>query len=175
MWTYIYPDELYHHGILGMKWGIRRYQNKNGTLTSEGKRRAKKRRDDYDTLSTNRYSNKKYYRDATDEELIRATHRNNLEANYQNSVYNKKLAYERLHPTKTKLGKKIVGTFGNALLNKAANDITSTVYDSGKGKVIEMLGEQKTKHNAKKETIKGQMSIEDMFYDGKKKKKKIFN
>lgn len=28
-----------HHGILGMKWGVRRYQNKDGTLTSMGKRR----------------------------------------------------------------------------------------------------------------------------------------
>lgn len=30
---------LKHHGIKGMKWGIRRYQNKDGTLTAAGKRK----------------------------------------------------------------------------------------------------------------------------------------
>ncbi len=37
-----YHDEgiyLEHHGILGQKWGIRRYQNRDGTLTAEGKQR----------------------------------------------------------------------------------------------------------------------------------------
>lgn len=32
-------NELQHHGIPGMKWGIRRFQNKDGSLTSDGKKR----------------------------------------------------------------------------------------------------------------------------------------
>lgn len=35
-------NELYHHGIKGMKWGVRRFQNPDGTLTAAGRRRERR-------------------------------------------------------------------------------------------------------------------------------------
>ncbi len=41
----VLASELYHHGILGQKWGVRRYQNKDGSLTEKGRKRYLKMRD----------------------------------------------------------------------------------------------------------------------------------
>ena len=35
--TELNNQELYHHGVLGQQWGVRRYQNRDGSLTAEGR------------------------------------------------------------------------------------------------------------------------------------------
>lgn len=57
---YISPSELYHHGIKGQKWGIRRYQNPDGSLTEAGRLRYKKGKTvlNYESARTRKYAKK---------------------------------------------------------------------------------------------------------------------
>ena len=61
---------LYHYGIKGQKWGVRRYQNPDGTLTAEGK--ARYGANDFDHMTE---ANKQKYQDDLDRGV-----RNNLES-----------------------------------------------------------------------------------------------
>lgn len=59
----IYEDELTHHGVIGQKWGVRRYQNPDGTLTDEGKIKYSKK---LITDSGREYSKNKSFKNTID-------------------------------------------------------------------------------------------------------------
>ena len=83
MWSYNYtisPNELYHHGIKGMKWGIRRYQNADGSLTDAGKRRA--RRKESRAINKQRKQDLKYRNTLSDAELNAKINRLEREKQY---------------------------------------------------------------------------------------------
>lgn len=53
-----YPNELYHHGIKGQKWGVRRFQNPDGSLTKAGKDRYRQMNRARKRIVTNRLTTK---------------------------------------------------------------------------------------------------------------------
>lgn len=75
--------ELYHHGIKGQRWGFRRFQNENGSLTSRGRQRYSS--DSENSInSKNSLSNKKLEK-----------HKNKLSAEYNKQMVRVKSGYNK--------------------------------------------------------------------------------
>ena len=66
MYKLVLNNELYHHGIKGQKWGVRRYQNEDGSLTNSGKKHYKKMLDKtYGTMNTDKQRKELYEKTLT--------------------------------------------------------------------------------------------------------------
>ena len=101
-------NELYHHGIKGMKWGVRRYQNKDGTLTAAGKKQKKKTLSADDKEKARRKSDLKKRRTMSDADIKKRIERMKLEKEFKN------LTKEDISP-----GKKYVGEIMSSAGKKA--------------------------------------------------------
>ena len=58
--SFISDEALYHYGIKGMRWGIRRYQNPDGSLTNKGKKRHEVLSSAADKAKNVRYGQKRF-------------------------------------------------------------------------------------------------------------------
>lgn len=81
-------DLLCHFGIKGMKWGVRRFQNNNGSLTAAGKKRYQKgeQSSDEKTSPSSSSSRSKSISELSDAELRTRINRLNLEKQYKQLI-----------------------------------------------------------------------------------------
>ena len=126
---YNYNDELYHWGVKGMKWGVRRYQNKDGTLTAKGKKRYAMSED----AKTASEFKKKKVSALSNAELKKLNDRTRLEQEHS-----------RVHPSSIQKGWKFVatsaGVMGTALAVYNNSNQIAKIGKTVGNKIIDTVG-----------------------------------
>lgn len=141
--SFVNEDELYHWGIKGMKWGVRRYQNSDGSLTAAGRKRYTDKDGNLNAAGKKKFGNsvktkteseaetpkRKSVKDMTDDELNKAVIRARQEDEYN-----------RLRPEpKPEVKNATAKAFAKRLVNEVA---VPAIINSGKNALQKALDKQ---------------------------------
>lgn len=164
MWTYNYTTELWHHGIMGMKWGIRRYQNPDGSLTIAGKirygnknrleasinKKAAKLQRKYNDLTGKSIRQNNAAKDKTKEETRKKDSKSKSISEMSseelqaaiNRINLEKIylqAMESVNPRKVNLGQKFIYSFKDQAVNSISKGAAEALGDVVKGALTKSL------------------------------------